>query len=183
MHNIDPAFSLKGCKSKMNRVTKMRTWILLAGLLAGSVAIAGAEGSTPETKPGTSAKGTSSRAALRARKNIAATTMKREWGIESLGVHQTSAGYMLQFRYRVLDAKIAKPLFDRKIKPYLIDSATGARVIVPSPDKVGQLRNTNAPEVGRTYWMLFANPGKMIKPGSEVRVHIGDFDSGRLVVN
>jgi hypothetical protein len=160
----------------------MRT-LILAVFLVGNVAIAGAEGSTPETKPETTTKGTSSRAALRARKNIAATTMKREWGIESLGVHQTSAGYMLQFRYRVLDPKVARPLFDRKIKPYLIDSATGARVIVPSPDKVGQLRNTTAPEVGRTYWMLFANPGKMIKPGSEVHVHIGDFDSGSLLVN
>jgi len=156
--------------------------ILLAGLVAGSIARARADGAKPETKP-VPAKEASAKAALRARRNIAATTLKREWGIESLGVHQTSAGYMLQFRYRVLNPKIAKPLFDRKIKPYLIDSATGARVIVPSPDKVGQLRNTNTPETGRTYWMLFANPAKMIKPGSRVHVHIGDFDSGSLVVN
>ncbi len=109
--------------------------------------------------------------------------MKREWGIEVLDVHQTSAGYMLQFRYRVLDPKAAKPLFDRKIKPYVIDATTGAKVIVPSPDKIGQLRNVNPPEAGRTYWMLFANPAKMIKAGSQVSVHIGDFDSGPLVVN
>lgn len=166
----------------MKTIRNPWTLILLAGLVAGSIATTWADGARPETKP-LPAKGDSSKTALRARRNIAATTMKREWGIESLGVHQTSAGYMLQFRYRVLNPKIAKPLFDRKIKAYLVDSATGAKVIVPSPDKVGQLRNTNAPETGRTYWMLFANPAKMIKPGSQVHVHIGDFDSGSLVVN
>lgn len=123
------------------------------------------------------------KAAMRARKNVAATSMKREWGIEVLDVHQTSAGYMLQFRYRVVDPKAAKPLFDRRIKPYLVDIATGAKVVVPSPEKIGQLRNVNTPETGRIYWMLFANPGQMIKKGNSVSVHIGDFDSGTLIVD
>ena len=124
-----------------------------------------------------------SKAAMRARKNVSATSVKREWGIEVLDVHQTSAGYMLQFRYRVVDPKAAKPLFDRRIKPYLVDIATGANVVVPSPEKIGQLRNVNMPETGRIYWMLFANPGQMIKKGSSVSVHIGDFDSGTLIVD
>jgi hypothetical protein len=167
------------------RISRIRTLMLLAGVLAGSIAVSsaadesGSESKAVKATPATTAP----KAALRARKNIASTPLKREWGIEVLGVHQTSAGYMLQFRYRVLDPKAAKSLFDRKTKPYLIDAATGAKVIVPSPDKVGQLRNVNAPETGRTYWMLFANPAKMIKAGSQVSVHIGDFDSGTLVVN
>jgi hypothetical protein len=169
----------------IGRVSKIRSLLLLTGFLAGGIAISTAgDDSTLVAKTATAASTSlPPKAALRARKNIAATPRKREWGIEVLGVHQASAGYMLQFRYRVLDPKTAKPLFDRKIKPYLIDSATGAKVIVPSPDKVGQLRNTSVPEVGRTYWMMFANPAKMIKPGSEVSVHIGDFDTGPLVVN
>lgn len=164
---------------------KQRTLMLLAGFLVGSIAISSA--AVEPVSATATAQATSEtpapKAALRARKNIASTPLKREWGIEVIGVHQTSAGYMLQFRYRVLDPKAAKSLFDRKIKPYLIDTATGAKVIVPSPDKVGQLRNVNAPETGRTYWMLFANPAKMIKTGSQVSVHIGDFDSGTLVVD
>ena len=161
----------------LGQTSRKKTFVLLASLLAGSIAIS--SGALAENKPGTP----SSKAALRARKNIAATPLKREWGIEVLDVHQTSAGYMLQFSYRVLDPKTAKPLFDRKTKPYLLDVATGAKVIVPSPEKVGQLRNVNTPETGRTYWMMFANPGKMIQKGSQVSVHIGDFDSGALIVN
>jgi hypothetical protein len=166
----------------LGRTSKKKTLGLLAGFLAGSIAIS--SGAPAQNKPDKEKSGTpSSKAALRARKNIAATPRKREWGIEVLDVHQTSAGYMLQFSYRVLDPKTAKPLFDRKTKPYLLDLATGAKVIVPSPEKVGQLRNVNTPESGRTYWMMFANPGKMIQRGSQVSVHIGDFDSGALIVN
>jgi hypothetical protein len=166
----------------LGRTTRKKTLVILAGCLAGSIVISSR--TLAENKPEKEKSGTpSSKSALRARKNIAATPLKREWGIEVLDVHQTSAGYMLQFSYRVLDPRTAKPLFDRKTKPYLLDVATGAKVIVPSPEKVGQLRNVNTPETGRTYWMMFANPGKMIQKGSQVSVHIGDFDSGVLTVN
>ena len=150
-------------------VSKKGISMLLAGFLAGSIAISSAS-DEPAKSLASKPESTAPKAALRARKNISATPLRREWGIEVLDIHQTSAGYMLQFRYRVLDPKAAKPLFDRKIKPYLLDTATGMRVIVPSPDKIGQLRNTNPPETGRTYWMLFANPAKMIKPGDRKSV-------------
>ena len=55
--------------------------------------------------------------------------------------------------------------------------------MVPSPEKVGQLRNVNTPEAGRQYWVLFANPGQMIKPGTQVDVLIGDFRASGLTVN
>jgi hypothetical protein len=169
----------------LRKTSRKSVLMLLAGLLASSVVISSAAQESARepasTVPNSIALAPNS--ALRARKNISATPMKREWGIEVLDVHQTSAGYMLQFRYRVLDPKAAKMLFDRKIKPYLVDATTGAKVIVPSPDKIGQLRNVNPPEVGRTYWMLFANPAKMIKVGSQVSIHIGNFDSGPLIVN
>lgn len=167
---------------------------LLASCLAGCFALltAFAQESPPTVNPDAQKPGKPSpaksaaaqtSASLRARRNVAATRTKREWGIEILGVHEVSAGYMLEFRYRVLNPKIARPLFDRKIKPYLLDPTTGATVMVPAPEKVGALRNVNMPEAGRMYWVMFANPGKMIKPGSQVSIHIGDFDSGNLIVN
>jgi hypothetical protein len=155
---------------------------LLAVSLASGVAISSADAKSAESSAQKSNRNVP-KAALRARKNVAATQLKREWGIEVLDVHQTSAGYMLQFRYRVLDPKAAKPLFDRKTKPYLVDVTTGAKVIVPSPEKIGQLRNVNQPEAGRIYWVMFANPAKMIQKGSPVSVHIGDFDSATLIVD
>ena len=110
------------------------------------------------------------------------TFMKREWGIEILYVRQTAAGYMLEFRYKVVDAEKAKALFERQLKPMLTHAESGAQLIVPTPAKTGALRNSNPPKDGHTYWMFFANPGQFVKPGDHVSIEIGDFVVENLVV-
>lgn len=112
----------------------------------------------------------------------AKTYMKRHWGIEVVFVRQTSAGYMLEFRYRVLDAEKAKPLFERQAKPMLTHVDSGAQFIVPTPPKTGALRNSNPPLADHTYWMFFANPGQYVKPGDTVSIEIGDFVANNIVV-
>jgi hypothetical protein len=89
---------------------------------------------------------------------------------------------MLEFRYRVIDAEKAAPLFVRKTKPRLIHQATGSIFIVPAPGKVGPLRNSDLPIEGRIYWMVFANPDRFIPMGARVSVEIGDFKIQNLVV-
>ena len=101
-------------------------------------------------------------------------TITEKWGVEILGVRQSAAGHMLDFRYRVVDSGKAAPLFVRQTKPYLIDQASGKVLAVPNMAKVGPLRNSNEPKEGRTYWMFFGNPG-VVKAGSKVSVVIGDF--------
>lgn len=110
------------------------------------------------------------------------TYLKRQWGVEVMDVRQTAAGYMLEFRYRVVDAAKAKPLFERRTKPVLTHAETGARLVVPTPPTTGALRNSNPPLAGRTYWMFFANPGQLVKPGEHVNVRIGEFQVDGLVV-
>jgi hypothetical protein len=110
------------------------------------------------------------------------TLMKRQWGVEVVFVRQTSAGYMLEFRYKVLDAEKAKPLFDRQTKPMLTHVDSGATFIVPTPPKTGALRNSNPPLADHTYWMFFANPGKYVKPGDLVTIEIGDFVAKNIIV-
>ena len=110
------------------------------------------------------------------------TFMKRQWGVEVQYVRQTSAGYMLEFRYKVLDSKKAATLFERQTKPMLTHAETGAKLIVPTPAKTGALRNSNPPKVGNTYWMFFANPGKLVQPGDTVSIEIGEFLVKDLVV-
>jgi len=110
------------------------------------------------------------------------TLTKRLWGVEVMYVREAAAGYMLEFRYRVIDAAAAAPLFDRTAQPKLVHEATGAAFYVPAPSTVGQLRNSNPPIEGRTYWMMFANPGKDVQPGDLVTVEIGDFRAEGLVV-
>jgi len=108
--------------------------------------------------------------------------LKRTWGIEVEFVRQTAAGYMLEFRYRVIDAVKAAPLFDRMTKPILEHVESGASLIVPTPAKTGALRNSNNPIAGRSYWMFFANPSKLVKQGEHVNIRIGKFEIDDLLV-
>lgn len=112
----------------------------------------------------------------------AKTFMKRQWGVEVLFVRQASAGYMLEFRYKVLDPVKAAALFERQTKPVLRHGRSGATLIVPTPAKTGALRNSNPPLADHTYWMFFANPGKLVEPGDTVDIEIGDFVAAGLVV-
>jgi hypothetical protein len=95
-------------------------------------------------------------------------------GIEVVALRRSAAGYMLDLRYRVIDREKAAPLVDRKVQPYLLDQATGAKLFVPSSAKVGPLRQTGAAVEGRIYFALFANPGKYVEPGRKVTLVLGD---------
>jgi len=148
----------------------------LARLLAGGLALTVLLG----IAPGAWANGESGEA--RSQHPREKTFLKRQWGIEIVFVRQTSAGYMLEFRYKVIDAEKAAALFDRQTKPLLTHVETGSRMIVPTPAKTGALRNSNLPLDDHTYWMFFANPGQLVKPGEHVNIEIGDFLVEGLVV-
>ena len=153
---------------------RVRRWSLGLGLsiLAGLLAVAPL-GSPAEARE---AKSEGLAGALQG------PSIAERWGVEVEGIRLSAASYMLDFRYTVIDAEKARPLFKRQTKPVLIDEASGERFIVPAPPKTGPLRNSNMPKAGRTYGMLFANPGKFIKPGNRVTVVIGDFRAGGIVV-
>lgn len=109
-------------------------------------------------------------------------TLQERWGVELNGIRPSAAGYMLDFRFTVLDTEKAAPLFDRATKPYLMDQVTGAKFLVPNPPKTGPLRTSDPPHLGRRYFIFFANPGKFIQSGEKVTVVIGDFRVADLVV-
>lgn len=112
-----------------------------------------------------------------------AETAPDNHGIEVLGLRQASAGYMIDFRYRVLDPDKAAPLLDHKIQPYLLDPASGAKLFVPSTPKLGQLRQTpKHPVAGDRYFMFFANPGRYAQPGSRLTLVAGDLRLENLTV-
>jgi hypothetical protein len=97
-------------------------------------------------------------------------------GVKVEGVRLSAAGYMLDFRYRVVDADKARALFERKARPLLVDAATGLQLGVPNAPKLGQLRATGPRNVkeNRTYSMLFANPGRHVERGTTLAFVIGE---------
>ncbi|GAB6906393.1 putative transmembrane protein [Desulfosarcina cetonica] len=109
-------------------------------------------------------------------------SLSEKWGIDITGIHMSAHNYMVDFRYRVLDADKAMALFDRQTKPYLIDQTSGKVLAVPNTAKLGPLRNSNQPQEGKIYWMFFGNRGGLIDTGSKVTVVIGDFRAENLVV-
>jgi hypothetical protein len=104
------------------------------------------------------------------------------WGLDSLSVKWTESGEVVRFSYRVLDPKKAKILNDKKFEPSLIDPQAGVKLVVPSLEKVGQLRQSGTPETGKVYWMAFSNKGRHVKKGDHVDVVIGSFHAQGLVV-
>jgi hypothetical protein len=103
--------------------------------------------------------------------------------VDSLSVKWAESGEVIRFSYRVLDADKAKPLNDKKNEPLLVDPQAGVKLIVPSLEKVGQLRQASPPEAGRSYWMAFSNKGRVVKRGDRVDVVIGKFRAEGLVVD
>ena len=104
------------------------------------------------------------------------------WGVDSLAVRSVESGEMIRFTYRVLDAEKAKALNDKKNEPSLIDPGAGVKLVVPSLEKVGKLRQSSTPQAGKMYWMAFSNKGGFVKPGHRVNVVIGEFRIEGLIV-
>jgi len=104
------------------------------------------------------------------------------WGVDSFEVKSVESGQMIRFSYRVIDAEKAKGVNDKKATPYLIDEKARVKLVVPTMEKVGQLRQSSTPEAGKSYWMVFSNKGNFVKRGNRVSVVIGRFRVDGLVV-
>jgi hypothetical protein len=154
----------------------MRRSIFLAAVLACGVAFG--QGA-PQTPAGRSAhRYQPDRFAGRA-----GTHYRLLWGVDSLQVKWGESGEVIRFSYTVLDAKKAKVLNDKRNEPSLVDPQAGVSLVVPSLENVGQLRQTAAPENGKSYWIVFSNRGRLVKRGHHVNVVIGSFHADGLVVD
>ncbi len=156
---------------------------VLAGILAGSVA-GSPLGAQPDAAAG--AKPSEAGVAMRPRPS---RIPRREaayyslfWGVDSFSVKAVESGELIRFSYRILDKDRAKTLNDKKIDAYLVDPASHVKLMVPSLEKVGLLRQSSTPIEGNSYWMAFSNPGRPVKKGDRVNIEIGQFRVEGLVV-
>lgn len=104
------------------------------------------------------------------------------WGVDSFTVKAVESGQMIRFSFAVLDPRKAAPLNDKKVNPSLIDQQARVSLTIPSMENVGPLRQSSTPQAGKSYWMVFANKGKVVKPGDRVSVQIGKFHVDGLEV-
>jgi hypothetical protein len=155
--------------------------MLLAGILASGIPVlpVRAQSAAPAGKPVAAAptRYQPNRFSRRASMYYGAV-----WGVDSLSVKTVESGEIVRFTYRVLDAEKAKALNDKKSEPALIDPQARVKLVIPSLENVGQLRQTSTPEAGKSYWMAFSNSGRVVKRGDRVTVVIGQFRADGLVV-
>ncbi|MCG7983873.1 MAG: hypothetical protein JAY90_14140 [Candidatus Thiodiazotropha lotti] len=115
-----------------------------------------------------------------------AKKIAEKWGVELLSLRLTAAGYMIDFRFRVLDIEKAKIFFDHRIKPHLKVEKSNAKLPIPMAAKVGAFRATNRGKnikSNKNYYMVFGNPDAHVKSGEKVTMVIGDFIAENLTVN
>jgi hypothetical protein len=159
---------------------------ILAGCLTGSLLFGTvATAADTQTKSKTVAKGKThaTRYAPDRFAGRAGKFYELNWGVDSLNVKLVESGELVRFSYRVLDPAKARSLNDKQSEASLIDPKAGVRLSVPTMEKIGQLRQTAAPEAGRSYWMTFSNKGGHVVRGDRVDVVIGTFKAGFLAVD
>ena len=154
--------------------------ILLAGLFAAGTIVSGQSAQTPA--PAVKAPAHRSHYSPNPFPKRAVQFYQEVWGIDSITVRAAESGELIRFNYRVINATKAKQLNDKKAEPALIDPRAGVQLVVPSLEKVGQLRQSIPPENGKIYWMAFSNPRRTVKPGDHVNIVIGNFHADNLVV-
>ncbi len=111
-----------------------------------------------------------------------ATSSQEEHGFRVVKIRLSAAGRMVDVRYWVDDPDKAWPLL-RDAKLVLEHEASELRLKVPTTAFVGPLaQNSEKPKKDRQYFILFANPGGLVKAGDTVRLHIGDLAFGPFTV-
>jgi hypothetical protein len=96
-----------------------------------------------------------------------------DWGIEPVHLRITANGYMVEFRYRVLDTEKALVMSDRKHYPFLLALKSKAKLSVPYGRTVGVLKsNRRFLKLGRQYIAMFSNEGRHLLPGDKVKVQV-----------
>jgi hypothetical protein len=115
-------------------------------------------------------------------KGSSVSSSEKDFGIKVVSLRPTAGGQMLDFRFRVIDPEKAKAVLDKNKKAFLLDSKTGKTLPVPV-SKAGPMRQaTLQPETGRIYFMLFSNPGGLVKEGGRVSLVIGDFRKDDIII-
>jgi hypothetical protein len=163
---------------------------LLAGTLLGSgwaAQSAGPPGSAATGRPATSIKKVPSSTKPARREGPGITESARkiyelQWGVNRMSAQLAESGQLVRFSYQVTDAAKAAILNDKASSPYLLDEKAHAVLQVPTMEKVGPLRQSNSPENGKSYWMVFSNKGYIVKPGHQVSIVVGHFRVDKLIV-
>jgi len=112
---------------------------------------------------------------LQANGDLKTVEWERDWGVRPIHARVTANGYMIEFRYRVVDPEKAVILSDRKDFPYMLSQKSRARLSVPYFPTVGFIKsNRKFLKSDRNYTAMFSNEGIHLLRGDRVRIQVRD---------
>jgi hypothetical protein len=100
-------------------------------------------------------------------------------GVKITHVAVTGGGGLIDLRYRVFDPDKANTLHDKRTPPTLVDEQNGLvvnRLLMNHAVHKGPL------QAGVSYYLVFNNPGNLVRRGSMVTVLLGDAEVQHVVV-
>ena len=146
----------------------VRTAIGVALLAALVVGILFARGWPPNSNDTAAKPATESEAGM-----PTSAAIEAKYGIRFLGVDVTAGGGMIQLRYQVLDSDKTEAIHEVDVAPFVVDSS-GKKYADPGMVGHSHVGKTQAP--GTSDYILLANAGGGVKPGSIVTIKVGELE-------
>lgn len=107
---------------------------------------------------------------------VTAEGMAARYGINVNLIGVTAAGGLIEFRYQVVDPdKADQMIHDVTLLPIVVVEDSGATMVISRPHHAVE------PELGGTYFFLFANAHNAIRAGSQLTLVMGDSRLEHLV--
>ena len=153
---------MSGAAAAFERRRPRGHWVLLAASVV--VALAGGIPLLLSQLSGSRAPG------VRVTPLVSAAGLVQRSGVRVVRVALSGDGGLLDVRYQVVDSDKAESIHDAATPPLLIDERTGA---VVNGLLMGHI-HSNRPKVGLTYYLIFENPGSIVRHGGRVTVQLGD---------
>jgi hypothetical protein len=110
-------------------------------------------------------------------------SLEDKWGIQVCAVRLSMMNSIVDLRYKVLDPEKAVLLADGKTPAYIVEPASGTKLIMPTPPKEGAFPPTaNRLAAGKTYFAAVSNQRGLLKSGDVVNVLVGSSLATNLTV-
>ena len=100
---------------------------------------------------------------------VSPTEFERRVGVRIVRVAVTGDAGLVDLRYQVIDPNAAASIHDLATPPQLVDERTGVLVneLLMGHMHHGELRSAE------TYYLIFNNPGNLVRRGTQVTVQLG----------
>ena len=110
-------------------------------------------------------------------------SIEEKYGIRVLALRLMMANRYLDMRYRVVDSAKAAQLSNGQTPSFLMDRASGTRLLMPKPPAEGAFPPTSSHlATNRAYFSMILNQGGAVTNGSQVELLVGNTQPMRLVV-